>query len=113
MMKYLSLSEEQKLILEIVKVIKNNFLQQNSFSEYDFTCPLVKTCGMMKCIITYFNCAFKALKESSGENKKTFAFVQTKTKEEFVDLTQMKFINPKIDITELETMFIEKQAKIE
>ena len=29
----------------------------------------------MKCIITYFNCAFKALKESSGENKKTFAFV--------------------------------------
>ena len=108
-----SLSEDQKLILEIAKVIKNDFLQQNSFSEYDFTCPLVKTCGMMKCIITYFNCAFKALKESSGENKKTFAFVQTKTKEEFVDLTQMKFINPKIDTTELETMFNEKQAKIE
>ena len=108
-----SLSEDQKLILEIAKVIKNDFLQQNSFSEYDFTCPLVKTCGMMKCIITYFNCAFKALKESSGENKKTFAFVQTKTKEEFVDLTQMKFINPKTDFNELETMFNEKQAKIE
>ena len=90
-----SLSEDQKLILEIAKVIKNDFLQQNSFTEYDFTCPLVKTTGMMKCIMTYFNLALKTIKESSGENKKTLAFVQTKTKEEFVELTQMKFTNPK------------------
>ena len=77
-----SLSEDQKLILEIAKVIKNDFLQQNSFTEYDYMCPLVKTTGMMKCIMTYFNLAMKTIKESSGENKKTLAFVQTKTKEE-------------------------------
>lgn len=108
-----SLSEDQKLILEIAKVIKNDFLQQNSFSEYDFTCPLAKTTGMMKCIITYFNLAFKALKESSGDQKKSFALVQTKTKEEFIDLTQMKFINPKTDEAELIKLFNEKKAKIE
>ena len=108
-----SLSEDQKLILEIAKLIKNDFLQQNSFSEYDYMCPLSKTCGMMKCIITYFKLALKCLKESSGENKKTFALVQTKTKEEFVDLTQMKFINPKTPENELIKMFNEKKEKIE
>ena len=108
-----SLSEDQKLILEIAKVIKNDFLQQNSFTEYDFTCPLVKTTGMMKCIMTYFNLALKTIKESSGENKKTLAFVQTKTKEEFVELTQMKFTNPKKGKEELEELFNNLQKRIE
>ena len=108
-----SLSEDQKLILEIAKVIKNDFLQQNSFSEYDYTCPLAKTTGMMKCIITYFNLAFKALKESSGDQKKSFAFIQAKTKEEFVDLTQMKFIPPKTSQEDLIKLFDEKKGKIE
>ena len=108
-----SLSEDQKLILEIAKVIKNDFLQQNSFSEYDYTCPLAKTTGMMKCIITYFNLAFKVLKESSGDQKKSFAFIQAKTKEEFIDLTQMKFIPPKTSQEDLIKLFDEKKAKIE
>ena len=108
-----SLSEDQKLILEIAKVIKNDFLQQNSFTEYDFTCPLSKTTGMMKCIMTYFNKALKTIKESSGENKKTLAFVQTKTKEEFVELTQMKFISPKKTKEELEEIFNNQQKRIE
>lgn len=37
-----SLSEDQKLTLDIAKVIKEEFLQQNAFSKYDFTCPLEK-----------------------------------------------------------------------
>jgi V-type H+-transporting ATPase subunit A len=37
-----SLSEDQKLTLDIAKVIKEEFLQQNAFSPYDFTCPLEK-----------------------------------------------------------------------
>ena len=101
------------MILEIAKVRKNDFLQQNSFSEYDYTCPLAKPTGMMKCIITYFNLAFKALKESSGDQKKSFAFIQAKTKEEFIDLTQMKFIPPKTSQEELIKLFDEKKAKIE
>ena len=108
-----SLSEDQKLILEIAKVIKNDFLQQNSFTEYDFTCPLAKTTGMMKCIMSYFNNALKTIKESSGENKKTLAFVQTKTKEEFVELTQMKFTNPKKSKEELIEIFNNLQKRIE
>ena len=37
-----SLSEDQKLTLDIAKIIKEEFLQQNAFSKYDFTCPLEK-----------------------------------------------------------------------
>jgi V-type H+-transporting ATPase subunit A len=37
-----SLSEDQKLTLELAGIIKNEFLQQNAFSEHDFTCPLEK-----------------------------------------------------------------------
>ena len=37
-----SLSEDQKLTLEISKIIKEEFLQQNAFSEWDYTCPLEK-----------------------------------------------------------------------
>lgn len=46
-----SLSEDQKLTLEISKIIKEEFLQQNAFSEWDYTCPLEKTAGMMRCIV--------------------------------------------------------------
>jgi V-type H+-transporting ATPase subunit A len=108
-----SLSEDQKLTLEIAKIIKNDFLQQNSFTEYDFTCPLRKTCGMMKCIVTYYNCALKCLKEGQGENKKSFEQILKKTKEEYVDLTKMKFLNPKEDDMYYENYFNNKKNAIE
>jgi V-type H+-transporting ATPase subunit A len=87
-----SLSEDQKLILDIAKLIKEDFLCQNAFSKNDYTCPLEKTIGMMKCMVAYFNNAMKAIKESSGENKRTFAYILQKTKEEHYDITQMKFV---------------------
>lgn len=37
-----SLSEDQKLTLDIAKVIKEEFLQQNAFTDYDYKCPLDK-----------------------------------------------------------------------
>ncbi len=37
-----SLSEDQKLTLEIANIIKGEFLQQNAYSDHDFMCPLEK-----------------------------------------------------------------------
>jgi V-type H+-transporting ATPase subunit A len=110
-----SLTEEQKLILDIAKIIKNDFLCQNAFSDYDYMCPLRKTVGMMKAIVTYFNCALRTLKESSGEQKKTLQHVLLKTKDEYVDLTKMKFISPKQPNgdADLEKIFAGKKANIE
>jgi V-type H+-transporting ATPase subunit A len=58
-----SLSEDQKVILEIAKIIREDYLQQNAFSDYDYTCPLYKTIGMMKCIVCFFDCAKRAIAE--------------------------------------------------
>lgn len=46
-----SLSEDQKVILEVAKIIKEDFLQQNAYSEYDYTCPLHKSvCRVGDCV---------------------------------------------------------------
>eukprot|EP00494_Astrolonche_serrata_P024572 UN24831 len=37
-----SLSEDQKLYLETAKIIREDFLQQNAFTDYDYKCPLKK-----------------------------------------------------------------------
>jgi len=81
--------------LEIAKIIREDFLQQDAFSPYDFMCPLFKTAGMMRCIIHYYDQAKKAIVESSGEHKITFNVVLNQTKNHFVQLSKMKFESPK------------------
>jgi V-type H+-transporting ATPase subunit A len=108
-----SLSEDQKLVLDIAKIIKNDFLAQNAFSDYDYTCPLSKTVGMMKCIVVYFNYAMRTLKESSGDQKKTWAVVLTKTKDEYVELSKLKFVDPRKDDDEMTKHFDDVRKRIE
>merc|ERR1711879_691771 len=64
-----SLSEDQKLNLEMAKIIREDFLQQNAFTTYDYCCPLPKTSGMMKAIVTFFNKALEAIESSTQENR--------------------------------------------
>merc|ERR1712195_99724 len=64
-----SLSEDQKVTLEVAKIIREDFLQQNGFTDYDFFCPLAKTIGMMKVIVGFHECAQKAIAESTGDAK--------------------------------------------
>merc|ERR1711976_667676 len=65
-----SLDEQQKATLEVAKIIKDEFLQQNAFSDYDYNCPLYKTVGMLKCIVVYYENCCKVLKESQNSEKK-------------------------------------------
>ena len=43
-----SLAESDKITLEVARLIKDDFLQQNGYSPYDKNCPFYKTVGMMK-----------------------------------------------------------------
>merc|ERR1711967_89672 len=70
-----SLSEDQKCTLEIAKIIREDFLQQNGFSDYDFRCPLAKTIGMMRNIVGFHELAQKAISESTGEQKITWGTI--------------------------------------
>jgi V-type H+-transporting ATPase subunit A len=65
-----SLSEDQKAVLRTAQIIKDEFLQQNSFSDYDYNCPLYKTLGMMKIIVRFHENCIRIITESAKHEKK-------------------------------------------
>jgi len=90
-----SLSEDQKCTLEIAKIVREDFLQQNGFSENDFKCPLAKTIGMMRCIVSFHEEAQKCMRETSGDSKITWGMVNAELKQVLIKVTEMKFVDPK------------------
>nr|XP_027200406.1 V-type proton ATPase catalytic subunit A-like [Dermatophagoides pteronyssinus] len=60
-----SLSEDQKLILDVSKMIREDFLQQNAFSDYDYNCPLPKTLNMMRLIAAFYKTVLGFLHDSN------------------------------------------------
>merc|ERR1712023_496490 len=97
-----SLSEDQKCTLEVAKIVREDFLQQNGFVPYDFMCPLAKTIGMMRCIATFHELAQKAIASGSGDSRITWADIYStssthvgKCNEQYTALTRMKFKAPK------------------
>merc|ERR1719409_518030 len=75
-----SLSEDQKCTLEVARIIREDFLQQNGFTDYDFMCPLAKTIGMMKVIVGFHESAQKLMAEFSGEHKITWSTINVAMK---------------------------------
>merc|ERR1712025_886769 len=85
-----SLSEDQKCTLEVARVIREDFLQQNGFSEYDFMCPLAKTIGMMKVIGFFYDSAMKVITEQ-GDKKIGWNVIALEMKDLITEITSMKF----------------------
>merc|ERR1719465_69880 len=90
-----SLSEDQKCTLEVAKIVREDFLQQNGFSDYDFFCPLAKTIGMMKVIVTFHESAQKAMAEFTGDQKVTWNTINVAMKDLIKKITDMKFELPR------------------
>merc|ERR1719201_2442523 len=72
-----SLSEDQKLTMEVAKIIREDFLQQNAFSEWDYVCPLPKAVGMMRIIMQFFDTAMSAIRGTLAEKPFTWAVINT------------------------------------
>jgi len=90
-----SLSEDQKCTLEVAKIIREDFLQQNGFVDYDFMCPLAKTIGMMKVIVGFHETAQKTMSEFSGEHKIGWNTINNAMKDMIKKITDMKFEMPR------------------
>jgi len=89
-----SLSEDQKCTLEVAKIVREDFLQQNGFTDYDFKCPLAKTIGMLKIIVSFHDSAQKAIAESTGETKVGWNTIYNSMRDLVVKITSMKFELP-------------------
>jgi len=90
-----SLSEDQKCTLEVAKIIREDFLQQNGFTDYDFMCPLAKTIGMMKVIVGFHEASQKCMAEFSGEQKVGWNTIYNSMKDLIKKITDMKFEMPR------------------
>lgn len=91
-----SLSEDQKLIMEVAKIIREDFLQQNAFTDYDFMCPLIKTTGMMRIICHFYDAAAKVIQESGRDaNKIGWNAIRNSMRETIAKITAMKFQPPR------------------
>ncbi len=78
------LPDEQKLILEIARVIRLGFLQQNAYHESDTYVPLVKQFKMMETIIYLYNTSRKLI-------EKGIPMSVLREKEIFEEVIKMKY----------------------
>lgn len=81
------LPDDQRLVLEIAKVIRNGFLQQNAFHKEDTYVPLKKQYKMLEVIEYLYNMSNKAIKEG-------IAISQVKNDDLFSEVTKMKYNIP-------------------
>jgi len=89
-----SLAESDKITLEVAKIIKDDFLQQNGFTPYDRMCPFYKTVWMLRNIIAFYNLAQKAVEHSSADHKVTWSQIRGAMGDILYKLTSMKFQDP-------------------
>ncbi|CAM9397182.1 unnamed protein product, partial [Sphacelaria rigidula] len=108
-----SLSEDQKVVLEIARLIREDFLQQNAFTDYDYTCPLYKSLGMLKTIITFYNCTQKAIADSPADAKITWAHVKTTMAPLLQKVVDGKFLDPKMPRAEMDKEYQSTVDEIE
>jgi len=89
-----SLGESEKITLDIARIIRDDFLQQNGFTPYDKMCPFYKTVWMLRNIVLFFSLAQKAVEQSSVDHKVTWNQIRSALSGPFYQLTRMKFQDP-------------------
>src|SRR5271163_3352328 len=84
-----ALGDSDKIILDVAVMLKDDFLQQNGYSDYDQFCPLWKTEYMMKAFMQFHDEAQKAV--SAGQS---WTKIRESTSEIQHGLRSMKFELP-------------------
>ncbi|KID98539.1 vacuolar ATP synthase catalytic subunit A, partial [Metarhizium majus ARSEF 297] len=78
-----ALSDPDKITLDLAALIKEDFLQQNGYSDYDQFCPIWKTEWMMKLMVGFHDESQKAIAQgqSWGKVREATADLQAKLKQ--------------------------------
>ncbi|KAG2163705.1 hypothetical protein JADG_003444 [Aureobasidium aubasidani] len=84
-----ALGDSDKITLDVATLLKEDFLQQNGYSDYDQFCPLWKTFWMMKNMMGFHDEAQKAISQGHAWSK-----VRESTSEIQSELRSMKFEVP-------------------
>lgn len=93
-----SLAESDKITLEVARLIKDDFLQQNGYSSYDRFCPFYKTVGMMRIIIGFYDQARHAVEVTAQSDRHvTWALIREAMGPTIYKISNMKFKDTKVD----------------
>jgi V-type H+-transporting ATPase subunit A len=84
-----ALSDPDKITLDLATLIKEDFLQQNGYSDYDAFCPIWKTEWMMKLMMGFHDEAQKAVAQGQS-----WAKVREATQDLQAQLRSLKFEVP-------------------
>jgi len=111
-----SLAEADKITLEVAKLVKDDFLQQNGYTDYDRYCPFYKTVGMLSNIIDFFDMARHAVESTAqSDNKLTWAIIKEQMHDNILyELSCMKFKDPVKDgETKIKADFAELRERMQ
>jgi V-type H+-transporting ATPase subunit A len=104
-----ALAEGDKIILEVARLIKDDFLQQNSFTKYDKYCPFYKTTDMLRNMIAYAEAANGAVERTvaggADGQKITFNVIKNRLGDLIHKLSSQKFEDPSEGEEALKTKF--------
>uniref|UniRef100_A0A3Q2PRF5 H(+)-transporting two-sector ATPase n=1 Tax=Fundulus heteroclitus TaxID=8078 RepID=A0A3Q2PRF5_FUNHE len=90
-----SLAETDKITLEVAKLIKDDFLQQNGYTPYDRFCPFYKTVGILSNMIAFYDMSRHAVETTAqSDNKITWAMIREHMGEVLYRISSMKFKDP-------------------
>ncbi|KOS18927.1 V-type proton ATPase catalytic subunit A [Escovopsis weberi] len=84
-----ALSDPDKITLDLAVLIKEDFLQQNGYSDYDQFCPIWKTEWIMRLMIGFYDEALKAVAQGQS-----WAKIREATGDLQSKLRQLKFEVP-------------------
>ncbi|KAJ3370261.1 H(+)-transporting V1 sector ATPase subunit A [Allomyces arbusculus] len=87
-----ALAETDKITLEIAKIIKDDFLQQNGYSDYDRYCPFYKTVWMLRNLMGFYDHATHAVEVTNSQI--TWVKIKDAMGDLIYKLSSMKFENP-------------------
>jgi V-type H+-transporting ATPase subunit A len=88
-----SLAEGDKVTLEVARIIREDFLQQNSYTPYDKYCPFFKTVWMLRNLVHFYEECQKAVNDT-GANKVSFHTIKSQMGGLLYKLSAQKFQDP-------------------
>ncbi|KAK9659921.1 H(+)-transporting V1 sector ATPase subunit A, partial [Basidiobolus ranarum] len=101
-----ALAETDKITLEVARIIKDDFLQQNGYSSYDRYCPFYKTVWLLRNMIGFYSHATHAVEVTN--NQITWAKIRDNMSDVLYKLSSMKFEDP----ADGEEVLVERFAKL-
>jgi len=89
-----SLAEPDKLTLEVARMVREDYLQQNSYTPYDRVSPMWKSFWMLKNMLHFYDLANHHLKDAGGEKRVTYDSIANHMSNQIQEIIRMKFIDP-------------------